>query len=63
VLEHGVDSGRREARDRVPGDDHLVAGVDGVEDQVGERHVHRDAGRDDGADAQVAEHGVELGAV
>src|SRR4029453_1085951 len=39
-----------------------VAAVDPFHHQVGDGDVDRHAGGDDGGDAQVAQHGVEVGA-
>ncbi len=63
VLEDQVDVVVGEAGDGVAGEHDLVAAVDGVEGQVLDGDVHRDADADDRGDLEVAQQEVELGAL
>ena len=60
VVDHGVGVGRRHPGHGVPGQDELVAGVHGVEGEVGHADVHRHADADDGRRPEVAQDHVEV---
>ena len=60
VVDHGVGVGRGHPGHGVPGQDELVAGVHGVEGEVGHPDVHRHADAHDGRRPQVAQDDVEV---